>query len=118
MFVDWAGVSGAEELRFPTFISAGILQKLDYFHSFPQLATFPVALDPEESNLKRFSGGAVKEDGTVGLTEIAPVRDVLTPAACFHVYPRFQETRLDGSRTFTTLATCFRPATRPSCTSN
>ena len=45
----------AAEYRFPPFIRAEHLDRLDYFRSFPHLATFPVALSSEASNLKRFA---------------------------------------------------------------
>ncbi len=109
LFLAWAADWGAQEHRFPTFIPARELGKLDYFTSFPHLVTFPVALDPGEDNLKRFaSSHPLDERGEVHLTATTPVRDVLTPAACYHFYVHFQGEALRAPRYVTTRATCFR----------
>src|SRR6266581_1744165 len=69
LFVSWAGRWQAEEHSFPAFISARELGKLDYFRSFPHLVTFPVTLDPGESNLGRFiAGERLGETGELCLT--------------------------------------------------
>jgi seryl-tRNA synthetase len=109
LFLSWAAECNAEEYRFPTFIPARELARLDYFRSFPHLVTFPVVLDPGEENLKRFSEGApLDTEGGIQLTDAAPIRDVLTPAACYHFYIQFQGEQLDSPRYVTTRATCFR----------
>ncbi len=108
LFVRFAGEWGAREYAVPTFVSARELAKIDYFHSFPQLVTFPVALDPDPVNLRRSGGAALDETGAVPLFRSAPIRDVLTPAACYHFYILFQGSSLDGPRYVTTRATCFR----------
>ena len=99
----------AEEHRFPTFISAAELAKLDYFRSFPQLATFPVTLSRHEDNLDAFVAGEVTDDqGALTFTALDPVREVLTPAACYHLYIHLQGSALDDVRYLTTRNTCFR----------
>lgn len=98
----------AEELRFPTFIAAAELERIDWFRSFPHLATFPVSLAPDEPNLDRFTAGDPLVDGAVQLADLAPVRDVCTPAACYHLYAHHRGADFDGPRWFTTKATCFR----------
>jgi seryl-tRNA synthetase len=108
-FLRLAGHWAAEEHRFPTFLSAAELAKLDYFRSFPQLATFPVTLSREGDNLDRFvAGEAVHSDGSLGLTALDPVREVLTPAACYHLYVHLQGSELDRPLHLTTRNTCFR----------
>jgi seryl-tRNA synthetase len=109
LFVGLAARWRAREYRFPSFIPAESLHRLDYFHSFPHLATFPVALDPHPENLARFSSeGALDGEGAVQLTRTAPIRHVLTPAACYHFYVEFAGERLDAARYVTTRATCHR----------
>jgi seryl-tRNA synthetase len=99
----------AAELRFPTFIPAVELDRVDYFRSFPQLATFPACLSEDDANLDRFTARPpVSDDGAVRLAAIGPVRDVLTPAACYHLYVHHKGQRFDGPRYFTTRNTCFR----------
>lgn len=108
-FLDWADAFGAEEYLFPTFIPARELERIDWFRSFPHLATFPVALAPDEANLRRFTQGPpVSADGEVAVGATAPVRDVLTPAACYHVYVHLRGRDLARPAYLTTRATCFR----------
>jgi seryl-tRNA synthetase len=109
LFLSWAAACGAAEYRYPTFIPARELAKIDYFRSFPHLVTFPVVLDVSEENLKRFTEGEpLDSNGEINLTRAAPIRDVLTPAACYHFYIHFQGERLEAPRYVTTRATCFR----------
>ena len=87
MFVRLARRLGAVEHHFPSFIPARNLAKMNYFHSFPHAVTFPVSLDRDEENLEKFRRTA-DQDALAGkgvtLTEILEVKDVLTPAACYH----------------------------------
>ena len=109
MFLSWAGEFRAVEYMFPAFISARELARIDYFRSFPHLVTFPVTLESSEANMKRFiDGPPVNERGDVSLTSPAPVRDALTPAACYHFYAQFRGERLASPKYLTTRATCFR----------
>ena len=109
LFLSWAEEFQAGQYQFPTFIAASELAKLDYFASFPQLVTLPVTLQPSDENLERFAKGKTLDGrGNVNLTKLAPVRDVLTPAACYHFYIDMQGSSLKESRHVTTRATCFR----------
>jgi len=109
MFTRWAAEWDAEEHRFPVFLPADELNRLDYFQAFPHVATFPVTLDGAEDNLARFAeGGPLDDSGALRLTRLVPPRDVLTPAACYHFYVHFQEQDFAAARYLTTRATCFR----------
>jgi seryl-tRNA synthetase len=109
MLVRWAGECQAAEFFFPTFVSAQELGKLDYFRSFPHLVTFPAVLDLDDENMKRFAdGNPLDQDGCVHLTSLDSVRNVLTPAACYHFYILFKGETLQQPRYVTTRATCFR----------
>lgn len=108
LFRAWAGEWSAEEHVFPPFLPAAELDKVDYFRSFPQLATFPVSLAPDEQNLAAFAETACSRDGALTLGRLQPVREVLTPAACYHFYVRLQGRTLERPVYLTTCATCFR----------
>ncbi len=113
LFLSWAQGFQADDYRFPPFIPAHELAKLDYFSSFPHLVTLPVTLESSDANLKIFAEGRpIDGDGQVNLTLLAPVRDVLTPAACYHFYIDMQDSSLDDRRRVTTRATCFRKESR------
>lgn len=109
LFLSWAERCQAREYLFPPFIPARVLAKLDYFRSFPHLVTFPVTLESSEGNLKQFAEGApMNEKGEIRLTATTPIRDVITPAACYHFYHFFQGERLERPAYLTTRAHCFR----------
>lgn len=109
MFTRLAAIETAREHQFPTFISADKLARLDYFKSFPHLVTFPVTLDADDANLKTFSARQVDvaRDG-IKLEKLSPVREVLSPAACYHFYPLFEGQALAAPQLLTTRCRCFR----------
>ena len=112
MLLRWAADCQAAEFFFPTFISAQELEKLHYFQSFPHLLTFPVSLQATDDNLKRFAGGnPLDHEGCLHMTAVDPIRNVLTPAACYHFYVLFQGQTIPGAKYVTTRATCFRRET-------
>jgi hypothetical protein len=109
VFLHWAAAWPAAEYRFPPFIPATELSKVDYLRSFPHLVTFPVALDSAKTNLELFTKSEpLTVGGEVRLTQVAPVQDVLTPAACYHFYATFQGETLAAPRHVTTCSPCFR----------
>ncbi len=109
IFCGWARSWNAVEYRFPACVEARYLERLDYFRSFPHLATFPVSLDREHANIEEFARGHTPNpQGAVNLAELSPVEHVLTPAACYHVYIELEGEALDAPRYVTTRATCFR----------
>lgn len=114
IFLSWANECGATEYQFPSMIPAKELNKIGYFKSFPHHLTFPSSLDADQQNLTDFSTReALDSDGKVlfGTCGCAPVKDVLTPAACYHFYVNFQNEVLDAPRYVTTRTTCFRKET-------
>lgn len=109
VFTGWAYTWNAVEYRFPACVEARHLERLDYFQSFPHLATFPVSLSREKGNIEGFAGGeALSPEGRVNLPELAGTEHVLTPAACYHVYVELEGEALARPRYVTTRATCFR----------
>jgi seryl-tRNA synthetase len=93
----------------PPMISLADLERVDYLASFPHLATFPICLDADEANLRDFAARPpLDASGAVRLTSTSPVREVLTPAACYHVYPHHRGSSLAAPRYLTTRNTCFR----------
>jgi hypothetical protein len=109
LFLGWARELQAEEYGFPPVIPAGVLARVDYYHAFPHLCTFPVSLERRPENLRAFAdNGACDGDGVLWLTDLEPVREVLTPAACYHVYALLEGRRLEAPALVTTRATCFR----------
>jgi seryl-tRNA synthetase len=109
MFLNWAQHWQAAPWKMPTFIAARQLAKLDYFHSFPHLITMPVTLDDAQDNLQAFAGGKpIDEQGLLHLTKTSPIKDVLTPATCYHFYVGHEGKTLDRPQYLTACANCFR----------
>jgi len=109
IFTGWAQCWNAREYRFPACIEARHLDRLDYFHSFPHLATFPVTLEGDKENIERFAASdPCSREGNVTLGNLGSVEHVLTPAACYHVYVELEGAELDAPCYITTRATCFR----------
>lgn len=114
LFLRWATEEfEAKEYLFPTFIKVQDLEKISYFSSFPHLATFPICLVPETDNLKRFiEGQSLGLEGELKLTTTTAIREVLTPAACYHLYVYLQGKDFPSTAYFTTVNNCFRQETR------
>ena len=109
IFTGWARHWNAVEYRFPACVEARHLERLDYFRSFPHLATFPVTLSREKENIESFARGEPCDPGgKVDLPKLAGTEHVLTPAACYHVYIELEGETLEAPRYITTRATCFR----------
>jgi hypothetical protein len=108
LFRQWGASVRAQEHVVPPFLSAKELAKIDYLRSFPHLATFPVSLDPAKENLTEFANRGGMSDEGVQLSQTAPVREVLTPAACYHFYVTHQGSDFDAAQYLTTRTMCFR----------
>ncbi|MDF9810941.1 hypothetical protein [Streptomyces sp. SPB162] len=111
-FVRLASLWDAQEERHPASLPAQRLEQVGYLRSFPHQATFVARLSPEEENIDAFLDGPVADDdGRVELPGLSPVTEVLTPAACYHLYNAHQGEALDGPLYLTTRNTCFRQET-------
>lgn len=101
----------AEE--YPALLAAEDLAPIGYLASFPHLATFAVSLAPDEENLNRFVTSVRQAPvGEVPLAGQAPVGEILTPAACYHVYVGHRGEELAAPMRVTTRNTCFRREAR------
>lgn len=85
-FTTLAGLWAAEPEEHPAMLDLAAMQATGYLSSFPHLATFPVCLAAEKENLRDFAAAPLAADGAVHFTRTAPVREILTPAACYHVF--------------------------------
>jgi hypothetical protein len=109
LFRSWAADLGATEYRFPSMIAAKSLVPIAYLKSFPHLATFVTSGRRHEDALISLAG----ECGVAGQIPVTdellePVEQLLTPAACYHFYPRFAGSRLTSPLIVTTKCQCHR----------
>lgn len=107
-FTSIAAVFGAAEERHPAFVPATTLHRLGYFTAFPHQMTLAVCLAADEHNLESFADGSALEGDAVRPSRLAPIREVLTPAACYHVYAAHEGETLPAPLYLTTVNTCFR----------
>lgn len=109
VFCAWAAELGATEYRFPSMIPAKSLAPIAYLKSFPHLATFVTSgKRREESLISIAEECGVAEQIPVTDELLEPVEQLLTPAACYHFYPRFAGSRLTSPLIVTTKCQCHR----------
>jgi seryl-tRNA synthetase len=105
----------AEERQYPTLIPVSVLERTDYFHSFPHQATFTCAIKPE--SLHDFA--AIAREGAVGERlpgHARPAEHVLSPAVCYHCYAELAETECPREmRVFSATGRCFRREDAAEC---
>ncbi|MEV5510656.1 hypothetical protein [Streptomyces orinoci] len=108
-FVRLAGLWRAREERHPCSLPAERLQRVGYLRSFPHQASFAARLSPEEADLEAFlDGPVVDEHGALAQARLSPLSEVLTPAACYHVFSDRLGHSLAGPEFVTTRNSCFR----------
>ena len=102
-----AGASDAPELmRFPPLLPREHFLKTDYLRSFPDLV----------GSVHSFLGGDKEHsamlqtlaDGGEWANALEPTSLMMTPAACYPIYPVISGTLPEGGRTFDVLGLCFR----------
>jgi hypothetical protein len=104
-FLRWAEDFGATDHRFPTMIAAKNLAPISYLKSFPHLATFAVAADRNPAALKKLASDPA---GNMSGEVMEEIEQLLTPAACYHFYPRLAGQRLSAAKFMTTRCQCHR----------
>ena len=109
-FLDLAQGFGARPYRFPTLISAELLDRVEYFRSFPHSITFAAHLRTDLDVIEGFSEAAHIEHKALHVdpAAFAPVTAVLSPAVCFHYYGALSGARLSQGVCATAVGNCFR----------
>jgi seryl-tRNA synthetase len=77
--------AGAEVLRFPPVMSRALLEKSGYLKSFPHLLGCVSSMTGTEARIRALVEG--RADGQEWVDALAATDLVLTPAACYQVYP-------------------------------
>jgi seryl-tRNA synthetase len=97
-----AGAWNAEPERHPATLPADVLRSTGYLRSFPHQATFAVGLDPAALD------GFAADPDQDPRPSLGPATEILTPAACYHLYPARAGQPLPGPLYLTTVNTCYR----------
>ncbi len=110
-FLELAASFQARPYRFPTLISARFLDRVNYFHSFPQSLSFATHLRSDLDVIDEFAEHAhCDEHGLSTPPEsFAPIQALLSPAVCYHLYYALADKPLpDGQVVATAVGNCFR----------
>ena len=111
-FVGLADSFGAAPYRFPTLIPANYLELVDYFSAFPHSLTFATHLRTDLDVIDHFAQAAsCNADGELLAPpgSFAPVRTLLSPAVCYHLYFALADRPLPGDGVVaTSVGNCFR----------
>lgn len=109
---------GAQELSYPPLWPVPLLQAINYFHDFPQLAMLAVGVTPEYKARSAFADRFKKGVGThaIACTEengLAPARNALAPTVCDCCYWLLRGRRDVEDHVSTVYGTVFRNETSP-----
>jgi len=105
--------TGVEVLRFPPVMSRRNLEKSGYLHSFPHLLGTVCCLHGDEVEIRAAVARPAKDGGWVAA--LAATDLVLSPAACYPVYPLAAERGAlpANGLTFDVACDCFRHEPSP-----
>ncbi len=78
-------------LRFPPVINRAHIEKAGYLHSFPNLLGAVSCLSGDEMEIRAAVDRPAKDGGWTAALRATDL--VLTPAACYHIYPLVAATR-------------------------
>lgn len=111
-FLHLADSFQASSYRFPTLIPAKYLERVDYFRAFPHSLSFVTHLRADLDHIDTFAEtAACDEDERLNTTleHFAPVKALLSPAVCYHLYFMLADKPLpsDGM-VATAVGNCFR----------
>jgi seryl-tRNA synthetase len=96
----------AEVMRFPPILNRAHFERSGYLESFPHLAGTIHSFAGTEQAHRALLRGIEEQDDWSAAFRAAPV--VLTPAACYPVYPAVAGTLPPGGRTVDVMSYCFR----------
>ncbi|HTW11393.1 MAG TPA: hypothetical protein VME01_01510 [Solirubrobacteraceae bacterium] len=93
-------------LGVPPVISRSLLEKIGYAESFPHLLGIAYSYKGNELTWRELAPSVGSGDDW--LREHAPTDIALLPAVCYHVYPLFAGTTLEGVQTVDVCSHCYR----------
>jgi seryl-tRNA synthetase len=110
-FIALADTFSATPYRFPTLIPARYLERVNYFKAFPHSLSFATHLREDLDAIDRFAQQAVceHEELRAPTDSFAPIRALLSPAVCYHLYFSLADKPLpQGKAVATAVGNCFR----------
>ena len=101
-----AAGDGAEEMTFPPIVARTLIEQVGYMGNFPQLAGSVHSFFGNETQARELAARAQNGERWEDLLDITEV--MLTPAACYPVYPAFSGLLPEGGRLVTVLNWVYR----------
>ncbi len=96
----------AEHMSFPPVVARQLIEKLGYLESFPQLIGSVHGFRGTDAQAQQMAAKAAEGQCWEDMLEITDV--MMTPAACYPVYPLFSGLLPEGGRLVTVRGWCFR----------
>ena len=97
---------GAERIRFPPVVTRKNFERSDYLSSFPDMAGIIHAFDGGDREHRALLDQLAK--GENWSADFPPSELVMTPAACYPIYPTLTGTLPPEGKRFDVLSYCFR----------
>jgi seryl-tRNA synthetase len=101
-----AAPDNAQELMFPPILARAMIEKVGYMDNFPQLAGSVHSFMGDDKGARELSARVHAGERWEDL--LSPTDVMLTPAACYPVYPTFSGLLPQGGRLVTVLNWVFR----------
>ncbi len=101
----------AQPYRFPTLISAEFLDRVKYFRAFPHTLTFATHLRSDLDVIDAFAAQAAYQKTGLNTNpeSLAPIKTLLSPAVCYHLYFALADREVAGGQLVATaVGNCFR----------
>jgi seryl-tRNA synthetase len=106
-----AAPDGAQELMFPPIIARTLIETVGYMDNFPQLAGSVHSFAGNDAQARALSARVHAGERWEDLLDITDV--MLTPAACYPVYPTFSGLLPEGGRLVTVMNWVYRHEPSP-----
>ena len=97
---------GAQPLTFPPILPRALIEKLGYLDNFPQLAGSVHSFSGDDARARELS--SLVQSGERWEHLLDPTQVMLTPAACYPVYPSFSGLLPDAGRLVTVMGWVYR----------
>lgn len=97
---------GAQPLTFPPILPRALIEKLGYLDNFPQLAGSVHSFSGNDARARELS--SLVQSGERWEHLLDPTQVMLTPAACYPVYPSFSGLLPDAGRLVTVMGWVYR----------
>jgi seryl-tRNA synthetase len=97
-----------DEWRVPAALALSVLERADYFASFPQWLSLATHLSDDPRALETIAAAGPGRASQAAAAAAVPATTALPPAVCYHVYDRLAGSVIDAPRIVTAQGCCWR----------